>query len=123
MLYGHGDATGLDLTGSGRNNLDFLLENVVDPSAVVNADFRMRIVVLNDGRILNGVVVAKTDRTITLKSQTTTVTIDRQDIDDMTDSKVSLMPEGLLESLPESQVCDLIAYLMHPSQVPLATEP
>ena len=123
MLYGHGDATGLDLTGSGRNNLDFLLENVVDPSAVVNADLRMRIVVLNDGRILNGVVVAKTDRTITLKSQTTTLTIDRQDIDEMTDSNVSLMPEGLLESLPESQVCDLVAYLMHPSQVPLPTEP
>ena len=119
VLYGYGDHTGLDLTGSSRNNLDFLLENVVDPSAVVNADFRMRVVVLNDGRTLNGVIVAKTDRTITLKSQTGTTAIDRNDIDDMQESKLSLMPEGLLESLPETQVRDLIAYLMYPSQVPL----
>jgi putative heme-binding domain-containing protein len=83
----------------------------------------MRIVVLNDGRTLNGVVVAKTDRTITLKSQTGTTTIDRNDIDDMQESKLSLMPEGLLESLPEAQVRDLIAYLMYPSQVPLNATP
>ena len=122
-MYGYGDHTGLDLTGSSRNNLDFLLENIVDPSAVVNADFRMRVVVLNDGRTLNGVIVAKTDRTITLKSQTGTTTIDRNDIDDMQESKLSLMPEGLLESLPETQVRDLIAYLMYPSQVPLNATP
>ena len=118
-LYGYGDRTGLDLTGSGRNNLDFILENVEDPSAVVNADFRMWIVLLNDGRTLNGVIVTKTDRTITLKSQSGAVTIDRNDIDEMQESKLSLMPEGLLESLTEIQVRDLIAYLMYPSQVPL----
>ena len=123
MLYGYGDHTGLDLTGSARNNLDFLLENVVDPSAVVNADFCMLVVVLNDGRTLNGVIVAKTDRTITLKSQTGTTAIDRNDIDDMQESKLSLMPEGLLESLAETHVRDLIAYLMHPSQVPLTATP
>ena len=68
-------------------------------------------------------IVAKTDRTITLKSQTGTTVIDRNDIDDMQESKLSLMPEGLLESLPETQVRDLIAYLMHPSQVPLNAMP
>ena len=119
VLYGYGDHTGLDLTGSSRNNLDFILENVVDPSAVVNADFRMRIVLLNDGRTLNGIIVAKTDRTITLKSQSGLTTIDRADIDEMQDSKLSLMPEGLLESLSETQVRDLVSYLMHTSQVPL----
>ena len=31
------------------------------------------------------------------------------------------MPEGLLEGLKEPQVRDLIAYLMHPNQVPLPT--
>jgi putative membrane-bound dehydrogenase-like protein len=119
VLYGYGDHTGLDLTGSSRNNLDFLLENIVDPSAVVNADFRLRIVLLNDGRTLNGIIVARTDRTVTLKSQTGLTTVDRNGIDDMQDSKLSLMPEGLLESLGETQVRDLISYLMYPSQVPL----
>ena len=45
------------------------------------------------------------------------------DIDDMQESKLSLMPEGFLESLSETQVRDLIAYLMHPIQVPLNTKP
>jgi len=40
-LYGEGGKVGPDLTGGGRDNLDYLLENIVDPSAVVTADFRM----------------------------------------------------------------------------------
>ena len=122
-LYGYGDHTGLDLTGSGRNNLNFLLENIEDPSAVVNADFCMRIVVLKDGRTLNGIVVSQTDRTITLKSPTGTSAFDRENIEEMKESRLSLMPEGLLESLTQTQVRDLMAYLMHPSQVPLNVTP
>jgi putative heme-binding domain-containing protein len=68
-------------------------------------------------------ILAKSDRTITLKSPTGTTAIDRNDIDDMQESKLSLMPEGLLESLNERQVRDLIAYLMYPSQVPLNSPP
>jgi putative heme-binding domain-containing protein len=69
------------------------------------------------------VIVAKTARTITLKSQTGTTVVDRNDIDEMEESKLSLMPEGLLELLPETQVRDLIAYLMHLNQVPLNAMP
>ena len=117
-LYGHGGQVGPDLTGSGRDNLDYLLENIVDPSAVVNADFRMSVVDLKDGRTLNGLVAARTDRTLTLKTMTETVTVERAGIEDIQDSALSLMPEGLLENLNATQVRDLIAYLMHLSQVP-----
>jgi putative heme-binding domain-containing protein len=117
-LYGHGGQVGPDLTGSGRDNLDYLLDNTVDPSAVVNADFRMTIVDLKDDRTLNGLVTAKTERTITLKTQTETLTLDRSEIDRIQESSLSLMPEGLLEGLSETQVRDLIAYLMHRTQVP-----
>jgi putative membrane-bound dehydrogenase-like protein len=117
-LYGHGGHAGPDLTGSGRDNLDYLLENMVDPSAVVNADFRMSIVDLKDGRTLNGVVIAKSDRTLTLQTQTEAVALERAEIDSIQQSALSLMPEGLLESLSETQVRDLIAYLMHRTQVP-----
>src|SRR5262249_4600739 len=48
-LYGEGGKVGPDLTGSGRDNLDYLLENLLDPSAVVAADFRMSVVELKDG--------------------------------------------------------------------------
>ena len=117
-LYGHGGQVGPDLTGSGRDNLEYLLDNIVDPSAVVNADFRMSVVDFTDGRTLNGLVAAKTDRTLTLKTMTETVTVERAEIQSLRDSALSLMPEGLLEGLSETQVRDLIAYLMSRSQVP-----
>ena len=95
---------GPDLTGAGRDNLDYLLDNIVDPSAVVNADFRMSIVAMKDGRTLNGLMAAKTSRTITLKTMTETMTLERDAIETVRDSAVSLMPEGLLESLTENQM-------------------
>jgi putative heme-binding domain-containing protein len=117
-LYGHGGQVGPDLTGSSRDNLDYLLENIIEPSAVVTADFRMSVVELKDGRILNCLIAAKTERTVTIKTQTETMTLERSQIEDMKESSVSLMPEGLLETMAETEVRDLIAYLMHRTQVP-----
>ena len=68
---------------------------------------------------LNGLVAAKTDRTLTLKTMTETLAVERGDIADARESALSLMPEGLLEALTAQQARDLIAYLMHKSQVPM----
>jgi putative heme-binding domain-containing protein len=118
-LYGEGADIGPDLTGSGRANLHYLVENIVDPSAVVPVDFRLNIVTLADGRVLNGFITAKTERTITLKTVTEKTTVERSEIKSLEESPLSLMPEGLLQSLSETQVRDLIGYLMYPAQVPL----
>ena len=122
-LYGEGGEVGPDLTGAGRGNLDYLLENIADPSAVVSADFRMTVVTLKDGRVLNGFVPAKTDRTLTLRTMTEKLTLERSEITSLQELPQSLMPEGLLQALTEAQIRDLFAYLMHPSQVPLPAAP
>lgn len=118
-LYGEGGEVGPDLTGTGRTNLDYLLENVVDPSAQVSADFRMSIISLKDGRVLNGFVVGKSDRTLTVRTMTEKLTVERSEITNVQELTQSLMPEGLLAAFNETQLRDLIAYLMHPTQVPL----
>lgn len=118
-LFGEGQTIGPDLTGSNRNNLDYLLENMIDPSAVVNKDFRMTIVQLADGRVLNGVVVAQTDRTITLQSLTEKLTLEKTEIEEMRATSLSPMPEGQLEKLTPEEVRDLVGYLMSPHQIPL----
>ena len=118
-LYGYGGEIGPDLTGAGRDNLDYLLENLVDPSASVSADFRMVVVAMNDGRALNGLVRARTDRTLTLQTQTAALVLDRQEIETVQPSPLSLMPDGLLAGLSETESRDLLAYLMHQTQVPL----
>jgi len=118
-FYGEGGKTGPDLTGGNLDSLDYLLENVVDPSAVVGADFRMSIVDLKDGRVLNAIIAARTERTLTLKTMTETLTLERTDIAGIRESSLSLMPEGLLEALTPQQARNLVAYLMHKCQVPL----
>jgi putative membrane-bound dehydrogenase-like protein len=119
VLYGVGTKIGPDLTGSNRKNVDYLLENIVDPSASVGADFRTNIVLMDDGRVINGVVIASTDRTVTLQTAQEPITLDRQSIESMTQSKTSLMPDGLLQNLNENQIRDLFGYLMSIDQVPL----
>ncbi|HEY6227697.1 MAG TPA: c-type cytochrome, partial [Verrucomicrobiae bacterium] len=118
-LYGEGGKIGPDLTGGGRDNIDYLLENIVDPSAVVTADFRMSVVEMKDGRSVNAIIANKTDRTLTLKTMTETITAQRDDIASVRESSDSLMPEGLLDALSPDQARDLIAYLMHKTQAPL----
>jgi putative membrane-bound dehydrogenase-like protein len=121
-LYGTGGKAGPDLTGSGRANLDYLLDNIIDPSGVVSADYRMSDLLLKDDRELSGVITGQNDRTVTIRTMTESLTIDRAEIVNTHTSKLSMMPAGLLLSLKPDQIRDLIAYLMHPSQVPLPNE-
>ncbi|MBC8113914.1 MAG: c-type cytochrome, partial [Candidatus Saccharimonas sp.] len=118
-LYGHGSQIGPDLTGGGRHNLDYVVDNLVDPSAIIGADYRMSIVVLNDGRVLNGLVSGKTDRALTLQTAKDRLTLALSDIDEFQSSPLSLMPEGQLQPLTDSEIRNLVSYLMHPTQVPL----
>jgi putative heme-binding domain-containing protein len=117
-LYGRGGQVGPDLTGSNRDNLDYLLEHIVDPSEMVSADFRMSVLDLKDGRTLTGLIAAQNERTVTLKTQTETLTIERDRVEKVQQSTLSLMPEGLLQTLSDEQVRNLIAYLMSRTQVP-----
>ncbi|HMO66084.1 MAG TPA: c-type cytochrome, partial [Verrucomicrobiota bacterium] len=119
VLYGAGGNVGPDLTGSGRANLDYLLENLVTPNAVVAAEYRMVIASLKDGRVLNGFIRAQNDRTLTLQTPTEALVLPRTEIESLETSALSMMPEGLLEALADDEARDLIAYLMHPAQVPL----
>ncbi len=119
-LYGEGTLVGPDITGSNRSDLHYLLENIIDPSAVVNKDFRMTVLVMEDGRVLNGVITGQTERTITLQALTEKLTINKDEIEVMKPTSLSPMPEGLLQPLNETQIRDLIAYLKHSSQVPLS---
>ena len=122
-LYGHGGQIGPDLTGSGRHNLDYVLINLVDPSAAVGADYRLSVIVLKDGRVLNGIVAAKTDKILTLQTAKERLSLELTEIDTVHASPQSLMPDGLLQPLTEQQIRDLVAYLTSPTQVPLPREP
>ncbi len=118
-LYGEGNLIGPDLTGSGRHDVGYLIENIADPSAVVVADFTMVVVTLKDGRVLNGIISAKTDRTITVKMIGMETTVDRSEITKQEQLPISMMPEGLLTAQSDEQISNLVSYLMSNNQVPM----
>lgn len=118
-LYGEGGVVGPDLTGSGRADLDYLLDHVVDPSSLVPADYRLTILTLKDGRVLNGVLKQQTPRTVTLQTQNEVLVLERSEVLEQEQPAQSLMPEGLLESLAPGDARNLLAYLRHPTPVPL----
>jgi putative membrane-bound dehydrogenase-like protein len=119
VLFGEGRKLGPDLTGSNRRNLDYLLENVIDPGASVGAEFRATTFVLDDGRSITGVIGGGDERTVTVQTPQATVVLDRRQIDEQVVQQQSLMPEGLLSKLSDKDVRDLVAYLVSPGQVPL----
>lgn len=123
MLYGVGGKIGPDLTGSNRANLDYVLENALDPSAVIGRDYRLSIVILDDGRLVNGIVVEETDRAVTVQTVNERLVLSKEDIEEMSASPISMMPEGQLEKLTETELRDLVAYLATPTQVPLPDPP
>jgi putative heme-binding domain-containing protein len=119
QLFGEGGAIGPELTGSQRANLDYLLENILDPSAVVYSEYQVTLVATKDGRVVTGIIKEENAKAITLQTQNDRVVIPKNEIETRTRSPLSLMPEGLLENLKNEEVRDLIAYLASPTQVPL----
>jgi putative heme-binding domain-containing protein len=99
-LFGEGGALGPDLTGGGRKELDYLLQNVLDPSAAVPRDYKMTVVTLHDGQVLSGVVPAEDASTVTLQTLTDRRVLDRADVKAVEPQPYSWMPEGLFQSLP-----------------------
>lgn len=111
-LYGEGGMIGPDLTGGDRHKLTYLLENTIDPSAIVPADYRMSVFKLKDGRTLTGVIPAQTERAITIQTPAEKLTIEKSQIAEQQQLPMSLMPEGLLTALGEENVVHLLKYLM-----------
>jgi putative heme-binding domain-containing protein len=111
-LFGEGNKIGPDLTGSERKNLDFLLSNIVDPSAVIRPEYMAHIVQTTDGRLLTGLIVEATPAVVTLVNEKNERTVlPREKIEELKPSPISLMPEKLLDTLDDQQIRDLLSYL------------
>ncbi len=114
-LHGEGGKVGPDLTTADRKNRGYLLAQVVDPSGYIRPEFVVQNVVTQDGRRLSGIVEPTPGDRVTLvnvvNDQPQRTVLAKADIETMTPSAVSLMPEKLLDTLSDAQVADLFVYL------------
>ncbi len=118
-LFGEGGKVGPDITGSNRPDLDYVLQNAIDPNAVIPNDYRTWNVETKDDRSITGIVTKQDDNAVTVVTANETIVLARGDVKSMAQSELSMMPDGLLQALTEDEVRDLLAYLKSPAQVPL----
>ena len=122
-LFGVGGKVGPELTGSNRADLDYLLSNILDPSAVVGKDYLTSVVETKKGRVLTGILREQTKNAVTLVMATETVIVPRAEVESIKTSNLSMMPDDLLKPLSDDDVRALVAYLASPRQVPLRATP
>ena len=118
-LYGEGGEIGPDITGSNRNNLDYLLTNMLDPNAEIPNDYRTTILRTKDNRVLVGVIRRSEGQSVTIATPAEVVTVAKRDVAAIDPQKFSMMPEGLVLALKEDELRDLVAYLRGSRQVAL----
>lgn len=117
-LHGVGGKIGPELPGS-FEDIDYLLQNIVDPNALIGKDYLQTFIETKDGQVLSGIIAGEDPAAVTLKTLSDLVTVQRADIRKLEVSPQSMMPEGLLTSMDEESVRDLFAYLRQRQQVPM----
>jgi putative membrane-bound dehydrogenase-like protein len=118
-LFGIGGKVGPELTGSNRANLDYILSNVLDPSALIGKDYQAQIITTSNGRILTGIVREENQDSLTLVTANETLTLPKGEIDARELSPKSMMPDDQWKPFSEHEVRSLVAYLASPSQTSL----
>ncbi|MGI9234077.1 MAG: PVC-type heme-binding CxxCH protein [Woeseiaceae bacterium] len=112
-LHGEGGTIGPDLTAIDRADLQYLLENIITPSAEVADEYKMSMVVTDDGQVVSGVVSGEDAREIEMRAANSdeVVLTPKSQVTDVEQTELSMMPEGLLDHLSNEEVIDLISYL------------
>lgn len=111
-LFGEGNRVGPDLTSANRQDREFLLLSLVDPSSVIRKEYVSAIVQTASGRVVTGMPVARTQDTLVLvDSKGDRQTISTSDVEELQDSPLSLMPDDLFRQFKPQELRDLFAYL------------
>jgi putative membrane-bound dehydrogenase-like protein len=111
-LWDEGNKIGPELTGADRKNIDVLAMNIVDPSAVIRAEFGATQIRTTSGQILVGLLVEQNAQSVTLLDANNVRTVlGRDKIEAMKASALSLMPEKLLNPLTDPEILDFFAYV------------
>lgn len=118
-LYGVGTNIGPDLTGSNRADVEYLLSNIVDPSALIAKEYQPTVFTTSDGRVVTGIVSVENDKAVTIRTATETVILPKNEIDERSLSTTSMMPDDQLKLFATHEILSLFAYLRGKSQVPM----
>ena len=111
-LEGVGNSVGPDLASIKNRGSESVLTNILDPNREVLPQYLTYLVTTDVGTTVTGMITAETANTVTLrKSDGSTETMQRVNIEQMRSTGLSAMPEGLEQQVPLPAMADLLAYL------------
>lgn len=112
-VRGRGNWIGPDLSTIGaKYGKDELIRSIVNPNDAIGYNYRTHVVALKDGQVVSGLPFEETATELVLKTaDNRKIAIALDEIEERTLSDVSLMPEGLAETMDDGQLVDLVAYL------------
>lgn len=90
------------------------MKQIFDPSSHVDPKFKMHLIATDDGLTRTGLIVSQDDEKIELLesgSVDKTTTILKEEIEEMAESKKSMMPKALLDNFTKEEILDLMHYL------------
>lgn len=112
VVQGQGFVVGPDLSVTTRKSDEMLVSDVLDPSNQITVGYNQYTVITEDGRVFTGVLAAETATSVTLRrEQAVDQVILRKDIDAMSATAASMMPENLEKEVSPKEVADAIAYV------------
>ena len=110
-----GGSLGPELTAAGsRYDLRSLLESLLEPSKVINEQYRNTAIVLKNGDEVTGRVVSERADFVMLETDALSgarQSVARAEISEIRPSNVSSMPSGLANNLTREEILDLLAYV------------
>lgn len=94
-----------------------IIESLTEPSKEIEEKYRTQIIATLDGKLYSGVIVEQNDKVLKLsdnplKKDGGVIEIAKNDIDEQDESKVSIMPQGLLNTMTKDEILDLLAYII-----------
>jgi putative membrane-bound dehydrogenase-like protein len=107
-----GNEVGPNMATVAEHTNEKLLVNILDPNADIQPGFQAYNVLLESGEVLTGLLVGETANSVSIKSaKGITQTVSRLEIEQLRNSNLSLMPEGLESILTMQDLADVISFL------------
>jgi putative membrane-bound dehydrogenase-like protein len=112
-VEGFGHEIGPNLATIKTRGAETILVNVLDPNREVNPQYLNYVVLTEDGRAMTGMISAESATSVTLRrAESASDTVLRVDIDQLKSTGLSIMPEGMEETIDKQSMADIITYLL-----------
>jgi len=103
---------GPDISDARTKTAEMLLTDILNPNAAVDGNYVNYMVTLKSGRQLTGIIAAETASSLTLRrAENQSDVVLRQDVEEITSTGVSLMPEGMEKNVGVDEMADLLSFL------------